>query len=67
MSANIRPEPANVNYGNAADAVVEALVDEGVRFVFGMTGDTILPIIDVRIDPWQLAHRAPEFKEFHKF
>jgi len=24
-------------------------------------------IIDVRIDPWQLAHRSPEFKEFHKF
>jgi len=46
MSANIRPEPAGVKQENAADAVVQALADEGVKFVFGMTGDTILPIID---------------------
>lgn len=30
----------------AADALVEGLIEEGVPFVFGMTGDTILPIID---------------------
>jgi acetolactate synthase-1/2/3 large subunit len=46
MSENTRPDPADVKHQSAADAVVEALVDEGVRFVFGMTGDTILPIID---------------------
>jgi len=46
MSENIRPESEYVKHQSAADAVVEALVDEGVRFVFGMTGDTILPIID---------------------
>src|SRR3990172_3347160 len=46
MSENIRPESEYVKHQSAADTVVEALVDEGVRFVFGMTGDTILPIID---------------------
>lgn len=46
MSKNTRPKPVDVKHENVADAVVEALVEEGVRFVFGMTGDTILPIID---------------------
>lgn len=46
MSENIRPEPAGVKHEHAAEAVVKALVEEGVKFVFGMTGDTILPIID---------------------
>jgi acetolactate synthase-1/2/3 large subunit len=27
----------------------------------------ITTVIDVRIDPWELAHRTPEFKEFHRF
>lgn len=31
---------------NAAQAVVDALIQEGVRHVFGMTGDTILPLLD---------------------
>ena len=46
MSENIRSEPADVKHENAANAVVKALVEEGVRLVFGMTGDTILPVID---------------------
>ncbi len=27
----------------------------------------VTTVIDVRIDPWELAHRTPEFKEFHRF
>jgi acetolactate synthase I/II/III large subunit len=27
----------------------------------------VVTVIDVRIDPWELAHRTPEFKEFHRF
>lgn len=27
----------------------------------------VTTIVDVRIDPWELAHRTPEFKEFHRF
>ena len=46
MSENIRSKAVNASQGLAADAVVDALVEEGVKFVFGMTGDTILPIID---------------------
>ncbi|MBI2317975.1 MAG: hypothetical protein HYU75_13525, partial [Betaproteobacteria bacterium] len=46
MSENIRSKPVIASQGLASDAVVDALVEEGVQFVFGMTGDTILPIID---------------------
>jgi acetolactate synthase-1/2/3 large subunit len=31
---------------NAAQAIVEALIENGVKCVFGMTGDTILPLLD---------------------
>jgi len=27
----------------------------------------VTTVVDVRIDPWELAHRTPEFKEFHRF
>ncbi|TGQ77297.1 MULTISPECIES: thiamine pyrophosphate-binding protein [unclassified Mesorhizobium] len=27
----------------------------------------VVTVVDVRIDPWELAHRTPEFKEFHRF
>ena len=27
----------------------------------------VTTIVDVRIDPWELAHRTAEFKEFHRF
>jgi acetolactate synthase I/II/III large subunit len=32
----------------------------------GIASD-VATVIDVRIDPWELAHRTPEFKEFHRF
>ncbi|MAF49593.1 MAG: hypothetical protein CMM10_15150 [Rhodospirillaceae bacterium] len=35
---------------NAAEAIVEHLIDEGVKYVFGITGDTVLPIIDAIYD-----------------
>ena len=31
---------------NAAEAIVQHLIDEGVKHVFGITGDTVLPILD---------------------
>lgn len=34
----------------AAEAIVQHLIDEGVRFVFGITGDTVLPILDAMYD-----------------
>ncbi|MBI4291763.1 MAG: thiamine pyrophosphate-binding protein [Betaproteobacteria bacterium] len=46
MSENTRSGSVSASQGLASDAVVDALVEEGVKFVFGMTGDTILPIID---------------------
>ena len=30
----------------AAEAIVQHLIDEGVKHVFGITGDTVLPILD---------------------
>ena len=30
----------------AAEAIVQHLIDEGVKYVFGITGDTVLPILD---------------------
>ena len=30
----------------AAEAVVDSLIEEGVEVVFGMTGDTVLPLLD---------------------
>ena len=35
---------------NAAQAIVQHLIDEGVKYVFGITGDTVLPIIDAMYD-----------------
>ena len=35
---------------NAAEEVVQALVEYGIKQVFGMTGDTVLPILDVLYD-----------------
>ena len=34
----------------AAEAIVQHLVDEGIRHVFGITGDTVLPILDAMYD-----------------
>ncbi len=34
------------NQQSAAEAVIDALVEEGVKAVFGMTGDTVLPLLD---------------------
>ena len=36
--------PANSR--TAAEAIVDALIEEGVEYVFGVTGDTVLPILD---------------------
>ncbi len=33
-----------------AEAIVQHLIDEGVKCVFGLTGDTVLPILDVMYD-----------------
>lgn len=30
----------------AAEVIVQHLVDEGIRYVFGITGDTVLPLLD---------------------
>tara|TARA_B100000686_G_scaffold224280_1_gene231428 strand:+ start:1404 stop:3113 length:1710 start_codon:yes stop_codon:yes gene_type:complete len=40
----------------AAEAVIDALIDEGVEVVFGMTGDTVLPLLDA------MYHRKDEIK-----
>ncbi len=34
----------------AAEAIVQHLVDEGIKHVFGITGDTVLPILDAMYD-----------------
>ncbi len=34
------------NTQSAAEAIVDALIEEGVEHVFGVTGDTVLPILD---------------------
>ena len=34
----------------AAEAIVQHLIDEGVKHVFGITGDTVLPILDAMYD-----------------
>ncbi len=34
----------------AAHYVVQHLIDEGVKYVFGITGDTVLPILDAMYD-----------------
>ena len=39
-------ETARANSPNAAEAIVDALIEEGIEYVFGMTGDTVLPILD---------------------
>ncbi|MBL0923761.1 MAG: thiamine pyrophosphate-binding protein, partial [Sphingomonadaceae bacterium] len=31
---------------NAAQAIVNSLIEQGIKVVFGMTGDTILPLLD---------------------
>ena len=34
----------------AAEAIVQHLIDSGVKYVFGITGDTVLPILDAMYD-----------------
>ena len=34
------------NAPSAAGAIVDALIEEGIEYVFRMTGDTVLPILD---------------------
>ena len=35
---------------SAAQYLVQHLIDEGIRYVFGITGDTVLPILDAMYD-----------------
>ncbi|MPZ39897.1 MAG: hypothetical protein GEU95_17925 [Rhizobiales bacterium] len=45
MEVRAQPE-SKINAMTAADAIVEALIDEGIDCVFGITGDTVLPLLD---------------------
>ena len=47
---------ARPNAETAAEAIVDALVEEGIEYVFGVTGDTVLPILDA------IYHRENEIK-----
>lgn len=40
----------------AAEAVVDALIEEGIEYVFGITGDTLLPLLDA------MYHRQDEIR-----
>lgn len=44
------------NNPTAAEAVVDALIEEGIEVVFGMTGDTVLPLLDA------MYHRQDEIR-----
>jgi acetolactate synthase I/II/III large subunit len=44
------------NNMTAAEAVVDALIEEGIEVVFGMTGDTVLPLLDA------MYHRQDEIR-----
>jgi acetolactate synthase I/II/III large subunit len=44
------------NSMTAAEAVVDALIAEGIEVVFGMTGDTVLPLLDA------MYHRQDEIR-----
>jgi thiamine pyrophosphate-dependent acetolactate synthase large subunit-like protein len=44
------------NNMTGADAVVDALIEEGIEVVFGMTGDTVLPLLDA------MYHRKDEIR-----
>jgi acetolactate synthase-1/2/3 large subunit len=44
------------NSMTAAEAVVDALIVEGIEVVFGMTGDTVLPLLDA------MYHRQDEIR-----
>ena len=44
------------NTETAAEAIVDALIDEGIEYVFGVTGDTVLPILDA------IYHRENEIR-----
>lgn len=35
---------------SAAEEIVQHLIDEGIKYVFGVTGDTVLPILDAMYD-----------------
>lgn len=39
-----------VDNQSAAQYLVQHLIDEGIRYVFGITGDTVLPILDAMYD-----------------
>lgn len=77
MSENIRPGPLGSEYGETDFVkLAEAYGAVGFRVddpkdlepvVLKALASNKVTIIDVRIDPWELAHRAPEFKEFHRF
>jgi acetolactate synthase-1/2/3 large subunit len=40
------PASSTSNRQSAAEAIIDALIEEGVKAVFGMTGDTVLPLLD---------------------
>src|SRR3974390_983529 len=40
------PASRTSNRQSAAEAIIDALIEEGVMAVFGMTGDTVLPLLD---------------------
>jgi acetolactate synthase-1/2/3 large subunit len=42
----VAPATRTSNRQSAAEAIIDALVEEGVKAVFGMTGDTVLPLLD---------------------
>ena len=44
------------NSMTAAEAVVDALIEEGIEYVFGITGDTVLPLLDA------MYHRQDEIR-----
>jgi len=38
------------SHGTVAEVIVQHLIDEGIKYVFGITGDTVLPILDAMYD-----------------
>lgn len=38
------------SHGTVAEVIVQHLIDEGIKYVFGITGDTVLPILDAIYD-----------------
>jgi acetolactate synthase-1/2/3 large subunit len=46
MTSAVKPAARTANQPSAAEAVIDSLIREGVKAVFGMTGDTVLPLLD---------------------